>query len=101
MLPGALIHAFVAGLQLQHLPFQYGVARLQFFIDAGLLLDLVAGTYVVGARTFLGDELVPVATTTVPGRVVVGETPRPEASGAENEGSGTRAPRALPARRSD
>jgi len=74
------------------------VARLEPR-GSGLLLDLLAGTYVVGARTFLGDEVVPGATTTAPGRVVMGEAARPEAPGSEtSEGSGTRVPKPGPAR---
>lgn len=68
---------------------------------SGLLLDLLAGTYVVAARTFLGDELVAGTATTVPGRLVIGETPRPEAPVTETDGSGTRAPRPTPARKAD
>jgi len=68
------------------------VARLEPH-GTGLLLDLVAGTYAVGARSFLGDEVTPSATVTVPGRVVTGEAPRAEAQGADTaEGTpGTRA----------
>jgi len=78
------------------------VARLDPH-GTGLLVDLVAGTYGVGARTFLGDEVMPSATITVPGRLVTGEAPRGEGSGAETpEGSpALRVPRPAPARRSE
>lgn len=78
------------------------VARLEPH-GSGLLLDLVAGTYAVAARTFLGDEHVPPATTTAPGRLVTGEAPRPEAQSAETgEGSqGARTPRPAPVRRTE
>lgn len=69
----------------------------------GLLLDLVAGSYAVGARSFLGDEVTPSATVTVPGRVVTGEAPRAEAQPSETpEGApGTRPKPPTPPRRSE
>jgi len=78
------------------------VARLEPH-GSGLLLDLVAGTYAVAARTFLGDELVTPTAATAPGRLVTGETPRPETQSAEaSEGApGGRLPRPAPARRSE
>jgi len=45
------------------------VARLEPK-NPGLLLDLLAGTYSLSARTFLGDELTPPTIVTVPGRFV-------------------------------
>jgi hypothetical protein len=78
------------------------VARLEPH-GSGLFLDVVAGTYAVAARTFLGDEQVPPTAATAPGRLATGETPRPEAQGAETgEGApGTRAARPVPARRTE
>ncbi|HEX5098459.1 MAG TPA: hypothetical protein VFV94_03125 [Polyangiaceae bacterium] len=78
------------------------VARLEPH-GTGLLVDLVAGTYAVGARTFLGDEITPSATLTVPGRLVTGEAPRGEPPGAETpEGTpAARIPRPAPPRRAE
>jgi hypothetical protein len=53
------------------------VARLEAQ-GAGLSLDLVAGTYSLAARTFLGDDVSAPVVAIVPGRVVLGEAPRPE-----------------------
>jgi len=53
------------------------VARLEAK-SAPLLLDLVAGSYAVSARTFLGDDVTPPAIVAVPGRFVAAEAPRPE-----------------------
>ena len=75
------------------------VARLEPH-GTGLLVDLVAGTYAVAARTFLGDEVTPSTTVTVPGRVVTGEAPRAEAQSTEApEGApAARAPKPAPRR---
>jgi len=43
-----------------------------------LLLDLLAGSYALSARTFLGDDITPPAVVAVPGRFVAAEAPRPE-----------------------
>ena len=78
------------------------VARLEPH-GTGLLVDLVAGTYAVGARTFLGDEVTPSTTATVPGRVVTGEAQRAEAQSTDApEGApAARAPKPVPPRRSE
>jgi hypothetical protein len=69
------------------------VARLEPH-GSGLLLDFIPGTYTLAARTFLGDEVAPLQTITVPGRYVVAEAPRAEAPAGESEGSAAaRAPR--------
>jgi len=62
------------------------VARLEPH-GSGLLLDLIPGTYSLAARTFLGDEVAPLQTITVPARYVVAEAPRAEAPAGESEGS--------------
>jgi hypothetical protein len=68
---------------------------------AGVLLDMIAGTYSVAVRTFLGDEVSPPATTTVPGRFVTTEGLRQDSLNEPGEGSGpSRVPRpAAPAPR--
>ncbi len=53
------------------------VARLEAR-GSGLLLDLVPGTYSLSTRTFLGDEVGAPVVATAPGRLVLGEAPRPE-----------------------
>jgi hypothetical protein len=60
------------------------VARLEAK-SPGLVLDLVAGTYSVSARTFLGDEVTAAAVVTAPGRFVAAEAPRQEAQERRNE----------------
>jgi len=45
---------------------------------AGVLLELLRGTYALSTRTFLGDELETLGPTTVPARLVVREAPRAE-----------------------
>lgn len=60
---------------------------------AGVLLDLIAGTYAVAARTFLGDEVTPPVTTAVPGRFVAAEGLRPEGSDTSDGSGPGRAPR--------
>ncbi len=53
------------------------VARLEPK-SAPLLLDLLAGSYALSARTFLGDDVTPPVVVAVPGRFVAAEAPRPE-----------------------
>jgi hypothetical protein len=53
------------------------VARLEPK-TAALALDLVAGSYALSARTFLGDDVTPPAVVSVPGRFVAAEAQRPE-----------------------
>jgi hypothetical protein len=43
-----------------------------------LLLDLLAGSYALSARTFLGDDVAAAAVVGVPGRFVAADAPRPE-----------------------
>lgn len=43
-----------------------------------LVLDLLAGSYSLSARTFLGDDVTPPAVVSVPGRFVAAEAARPE-----------------------
>ena len=59
------------------------VARLEAK-SPGLLLDLVAGSYSAGARTFLGDEVTAPIVVTAPGRFTTSEPPRQE--GQERHG---------------
>jgi hypothetical protein len=54
---------------------------------AGVLLDLVPGTYSVALRTFLGDEVNPPVMTSAPGRFVTAEGLRQEGPGESGESS--------------
>jgi hypothetical protein len=70
-----LRYAFVDGIP---------VARLEAK-SPGLVVDLLAGTYFVAARTFLGDEVTPPALVAVPGRFVAAEAPRQEGQDRRGE----------------